>query len=61
MPIIPRKSKAIHFEIRASFELACLGKGMLLGTVQTTLEQLLLHGGEEFGESSPSFLKVSVS
>jgi hypothetical protein len=60
MPIVPKKSKVVHFEIRAPFEHGCLGRGVLLGTVQRTLEQLLLHAGEQFGKSSVLFLDVLV-
>ncbi|OAX31696.1 hypothetical protein K503DRAFT_870523 [Rhizopogon vinicolor AM-OR11-026] len=48
MPIFPKKSKAVQLEIRASFEHGCLGRGELLGTFQTTLEELLLHAGKQF-------------
>jgi hypothetical protein len=60
MSIVPKQSKVVHLEIRASFEHGCLGRGELLGTIQTTLEQLLLHAGEQFGKPSPLFLNVSV-
>ncbi|KAG1731528.1 uncharacterized protein EDB91DRAFT_1349369 [Suillus paluster] len=37
-------STAVHFEIRASFEFGrTLGRGQLVGTVETTLEKLLEH------------------
>ncbi|OJA21474.1 hypothetical protein AZE42_13335, partial [Rhizopogon vesiculosus] len=49
MPIFPSTSKAVQLEIRASFEHGCLGRGDLLGTVQTNLEELLLHAGKPFG------------
>ncbi|OAX32313.1 hypothetical protein K503DRAFT_621951 [Rhizopogon vinicolor AM-OR11-026] len=48
MPIFPKKSKAVQLEIRASFEHGYLGRGDLLGTVRTTLEELLLHAGNQF-------------
>jgi hypothetical protein len=60
MPIVPKKSKVVHLEIRASFEHGCLGRGELLDTIQTTLDQLLLRAGEQSGKSSPLFLNVSV-
>ncbi|OJA14279.1 hypothetical protein AZE42_12317 [Rhizopogon vesiculosus] len=41
--------KAVQLEIRASFEHGCLGRDDLLDTVQTTLEELLLHAGKQFG------------
>ncbi|KAG1886618.1 hypothetical protein F4604DRAFT_1278749 [Suillus subluteus] len=42
MPIFSRKSKAIHLEIRASFESGpMLGQGELVGVFETTLERLL--------------------
>lgn len=42
MPVVPRKSKAVHLEIRASFESGpMLGQGELVGTFETTFEQLL--------------------
>ena len=50
MPIFPTTSKAVHLEIRASFETAMLGRGELLGRVETTLQEFLVHG-KEFGES----------
>jgi hypothetical protein len=53
MPIVPRFFKAVHFEIRASFEYECLGRGELLGIVDTTLEELLSHAGEQFRERLP--------
>ncbi|KAG0697663.1 hypothetical protein DFH29DRAFT_1003513 [Suillus ampliporus] len=47
MPIFSRKSKAVHLEIRASFECGpMLGRGELVGTFKTTLEQLLAHDGQ---------------
>ncbi|OJA12120.1 hypothetical protein AZE42_06633 [Rhizopogon vesiculosus] len=64
MAIFPKKSKAVQLEIRASFEHGCLGRGELLGTIHTTLEELLLHAGKQFGlpvisAQSPSlFLRV---
>ncbi|OJA14596.1 hypothetical protein AZE42_09856 [Rhizopogon vesiculosus] len=48
MPIFPKKWKAVQLEIRASFEHGCLGRGELLGTIHTTLEELLLHAGKQF-------------
>ncbi|OJA12123.1 hypothetical protein AZE42_06630, partial [Rhizopogon vesiculosus] len=44
MPIFPSTSKAVHIEIRASFETVTLGRGELVGRVETTLEELLMHG-----------------
>ncbi|OAX32309.1 hypothetical protein K503DRAFT_727146, partial [Rhizopogon vinicolor AM-OR11-026] len=44
MPIIHNTSKAVHLEIRASFETVMLGRGELVGRVETTLEELLIHG-----------------
>ncbi|KAG2747337.1 hypothetical protein P692DRAFT_20819884 [Suillus brevipes Sb2] len=47
MPIFSSSSKAIRLEIRASFECGqMLGRGELVGTVETTLEQLLANGGQ---------------
>ncbi|KAJ8583447.1 kinase-like protein [Rhizopogon salebrosus TDB-379] len=54
MPIVPRFFKAVHFEIRASFEYECLGRGELLGIVDTTLEELLSHAGEQFQMCIPA-------
>ena len=51
MPIFPSNSKAVHLEIRASFETAMLGRGEIVGKVETTLQELLVHG-KEFSESS---------
>ncbi|KAG1725512.1 hypothetical protein EDB19DRAFT_1947052 [Suillus lakei] len=46
MPIFSRKSKAVHLEIRASFESGLmLGRGELVGTFKTTFEQLLAQDG----------------
>ncbi|KAG1731286.1 hypothetical protein EDB19DRAFT_1831768 [Suillus lakei] len=46
MPIFSRKSKAVHLEIRASFESGLmLGRGELVGTFETTFEQLLAQDG----------------
>ena len=59
MSIFPRKSKTVQFEIRASFEHGCLGRGELLGTVQTTLEELLLHHGKQFSEFLPRLTLLS--
>jgi hypothetical protein len=59
MPIVPRSSKAVHFEIRASFEYECLGRGELLGIVDTTLEELLSHAGEQFRELLPCSVLLS--
>lgn len=53
MHIFPGTSKVVHVEIRASFETAMLGRGELVGRVETTLEELLVHG-KQFGKSSPS-------
>ncbi|OAX32286.1 hypothetical protein K503DRAFT_727157 [Rhizopogon vinicolor AM-OR11-026] len=44
MPIFPSTSKAVHLEIRASFETIMFGRGELVGIVETTLEELLMHG-----------------
>jgi hypothetical protein len=43
----------VRLEIRASFENVMLGRGELVGKVETTLEELLMHD-EQFGESSSS-------
>jgi hypothetical protein len=53
MPIFPNALKAVHLEIRATFENEMLGQGELVGRVETTLEELLMHD-EQFGESSAS-------
>ena len=52
MPIFSKTSKAVHLEIRASFETVMRGPGELVGRVETTLKELLVHDGP-FGESSP--------
>jgi hypothetical protein len=59
MPIAPRSSKGVRFEIRASFEYECLGRGELLGIVDTTLEELLSHAGEQFRELLPCSILLS--
>lgn len=47
MPIFSRKSKAVHLEVRASFESGpTLGRGELVGTFETTFEQLLGNDGQ---------------
>lgn len=47
MPIFSSSSKEVHLEIRASFECGgMLGRGELVGTVETTLDQLLAHDGQ---------------
>lgn len=47
MPIFSSSSKEIRLEIRASFECGqMLGRGELVGTVETTLKQLLAHDGQ---------------
>lgn len=54
MPIFSSSSKEVRLEIRASFECGqMLGRGELVGTVETTLEQLLANDGH-----SASFLAV---
>lgn len=54
MPIFSSSSKEIRLEIRASFECGrMLGRGELVGTVETTLEKLLAHDGQ-----SVSFMAV---
>ncbi|KAG1731675.1 hypothetical protein EDB19DRAFT_2041699 [Suillus lakei] len=53
MPIFSGKSKAIRLEIRASFECGqMLGRGELVGTVETTLDQLLAHNGQSISCSA---------
>lgn len=53
MPIFSSSSKEVRLEIRASFECGgMLGRGELVGTVETTLDKLLAHDGQS-GESSP--------
>ena len=52
MPFFSKTSKAVHLEIRASFETVMRGPGELVGRVETTLKELLVHDGP-FGESSP--------
>jgi hypothetical protein len=52
MPIFSKTSKAVYLEIRASFETVMLGRGELVGRVETTLKELLMHDGP-FRESSP--------
>jgi hypothetical protein len=59
MPVVPRSSKAVRVEIRASFEHECLGRGELLGIVDTTLEELLSHAREPFRELLPFSLLLS--
>jgi hypothetical protein len=44
-------STPVCLEIRASFENVMLGRGELVGRVETTFEELLMHD-EQFGESS---------
>lgn len=47
MPIFSRKSKAVHLEVRASYESGpMLGRGELVGTFETTFEQLLGNDGQ---------------
>ncbi|KAG2129172.1 uncharacterized protein EDB93DRAFT_140810 [Suillus bovinus] len=47
MPIFSSSSKEVRLEIRASFECGqMLGRGELVGTVETTLDQLLAHDGQ---------------
>lgn len=47
MPIFSRKFKAVHLEVRASFESGqMLGRGELVGTFETTFEQLLGNDGQ---------------
>ncbi|KAG1741961.1 hypothetical protein EDB19DRAFT_687329 [Suillus lakei] len=47
LPIFSRKSKSVHLEIRASFESGpMLGRDELVGTFETTLEQLLANDGQ---------------
>lgn len=50
MPIFPRTSKVVRFEIRASFETSMLGQGEIVGRAETTLQELLVHENQ-FGES----------
>lgn len=53
MPIFPSTSNKVHLEIRASFETAMLGRGELVGRIETTLEELLAHHNQfKLGESS---------
>jgi hypothetical protein len=51
--IFPSTSTAVRLEIRAAFENVMLGRGELVGRVETTLEELLMHD-EQFGGSSSS-------
>jgi len=61
MPIFPGTSKAVHLEIRALFETATLGRGELVGRIETTLEELLAHRNQfKLGESSPSAMLSSL-
>ena len=61
MPIFPGTSKAVHLEIRASFETVTLGRGELVGRIETTLEGLLAHRNKfKLGESSPSAVLSSL-
>ncbi|KAG2064364.1 hypothetical protein BDR04DRAFT_264993 [Suillus decipiens] len=47
IPIFSRKSKAVHLEIRASFESGpMLGQGELVGRFETTFEKLLGNDGQ---------------
>lgn len=47
MPIFSRKSKAVHLEVRASYESGpMLGRGEPVGTFETTFEQLLGNDGQ---------------
>jgi len=60
MSIFPSSWKAVHLEIRASFETTMLGRGELVGRVETSLEDLLAYDGQ-FGESSPSLVLLSLT
>lgn len=52
MPIFSRSSKEVRLEIRASFECGqMLGRGELVGTIKTTLEELLASDGQSSGFS----------
>lgn len=61
MPIFSRKSKAVHLEIRASFESApMLGRGELVATFETTFKRLLGDDGRPISLSAVDNQRISL-
>ncbi|KAG1764549.1 hypothetical protein EDD22DRAFT_951634 [Suillus occidentalis] len=61
MPIFTRKFKAVHLEVRSSFESGpMLGRGELVGTFETTLEQLLRNDGQPISLSAADNQRASL-
>lgn len=61
MPIFSRKSKAVHLEIRASFESApMLGRGELVATFETTFKRLLGNDGRPISLSAVDNQRISL-